>query len=288
MDEKLLRFFKKIGYNDAIAFENASLRDMIINRKEHSWLININATEIININSVMNLKKLCKDGIDDVKKIEIRLFYETLSEEGVLEYFLYFIDQLIESSPSLSSIDKDKIHIDGEIIVVEVLSKIEETTLKRECKKIFKKMEELGITGYEVSFVINEEEREEIKRIIEKTKTEVKVVRPVVQENKENSWKNRVKVDYQREGVVPISSIDREENAVNLEAYIFDAEFNQLTKKDGSFAFSIDIVFIVDDIVIPFVLNSAKLIYLLSYEISTSIAVEFDKYVLNICSPVES
>lgn len=234
MDEKLLRFFKKIGYNDAIAFESASLRDMEINRKEHSWLININAKEIININSLMNLKKLCKDGIDDVKRIDIRIFYEELKAEDVLEYFLYFIDQLIESSPSLSSINKDKIRIDDEIIIIEVLSKIEETTLKRECKKIFKKMEEFGISGYEVSFVINEAEREEIKRIIEKEKTEVKVVRPVVQENKENSWKNRVKVDYQREGVVPISSIDRDENAVNLEAYIFDAEFNQLTKKDGN------------------------------------------------------
>ena len=89
MDEKLLRFFKKIGYNDAIAFESASLRDMEINRKEHSWLININAKEIININSLMNLKKLCKDGIDDVKRIDIRIFYEELKPEDVLEYFLY-------------------------------------------------------------------------------------------------------------------------------------------------------------------------------------------------------
>lgn len=234
MDEKLLRFFKKIGFNDAIAFENASLRDMEINRKEKTWLINIKSTEVININSVMNLKKLCKDGIDDVKRIDIKLFYDEIDNESVLEYFIYFIDQLIESSPSLSTINKDKIHIDDEIIIIEVLSKIEEATLKKECKKIFKKLEELGITGYEVSFVINEEEAKEIKQIIEKEINEVKVVRPVVKENKENSWKNRTKVEYQREGVVPIISIDRDENAVNLEAYIFDAEFNVLTKKDGN------------------------------------------------------
>ena len=40
------------------------------------------------------------------------------------------------------------------------------------------------------------------------------------------------KVEYQREGVVPISSITQDENAVNIEAYIFGSEFNQLTKKD--------------------------------------------------------
>ena len=34
MDEKLLRFFKLVNYNDAIAFENASLKDMIVNTKE--------------------------------------------------------------------------------------------------------------------------------------------------------------------------------------------------------------------------------------------------------------
>ena len=234
MDEKLLRFFKLIGFNDIIAFEDASLKDMIINRKEHTWLLRINAKNIINVNSMINLKNLCKDGVDDVKKISIQMFYENMDSESVLEYFLYYIEQLIASSPSLSSIDKDKIRIDDEVIIVEVLSKIEETTLKRECKKIFKQMEEMGITGYEVSFIINEEEREKIKKIIEKEKNEVTFTIPKAVDKKENSWKNRPKVEYQREGVVPISSIDRDENAVNLEAYIFDAEFNVLTKKDGN------------------------------------------------------
>ena len=57
MDEKLLRFFKLIGFNDIIAFEEASLKDMVINRKEHTWLLRINAKNIINVYSNV-LRKL--------------------------------------------------------------------------------------------------------------------------------------------------------------------------------------------------------------------------------------
>ncbi len=49
-----------------------------------------------------------------------------------------------------------------------------------------------------------------------------------------------------------------------------------------------DIVFIIDCTSVPFVLTSAKLKYLLSLEISVSIAMVLPKYVLNISFPVLS
>ena len=60
MDEKLLRFFKLVGYNDVIAFENAHLKDMVINKRENTWTLRINAKSIINLTSILNLKKLCR------------------------------------------------------------------------------------------------------------------------------------------------------------------------------------------------------------------------------------
>lgn len=233
MDEKLLRFFKLVNFNDVIAFENATLKDMIVNRKENTWTLRITAKEIISVKAMINLTKLCADGVDDVKKIFIQMYYENMAPVDILEYFLYFIDTIIENNPSLSGLNKDSIRIDDDIIIIEVLSKIEETVLKKECKKIMKKMADLGITGFDVSFVINEEEVKQVRETIEKEKENVKIPRVIVNDEKPK-WTPKKKVDYQREGIVPISSIDRDENAVNLEAYIFDTEFNQLTKKDGT------------------------------------------------------
>jgi len=41
MDEKLLRFFKLVNYNDVLAFEQATLKDMVVNRKENTWTLRI-------------------------------------------------------------------------------------------------------------------------------------------------------------------------------------------------------------------------------------------------------
>ena len=233
MDEKLLRFFKLVNYNDAIAFENASLKDMIVNTKDNSWTLRIIADNIININSIINLKKLCADGVDKVDKINIEISYNSLNPDDVLEYFIYFFNKVINQNPSLSGVNTDKIKIDDEVIIVEVTSKIEETTLKKECKKISRNLESLGIHGFEISFVINEAEKEAIRKQIEKEKEEV-VIPKRIENNDKPKWQAKKRVEYQRNGIVPISSITREENSVNLEAYVFDSEFNALTKKDGT------------------------------------------------------
>ncbi len=233
MDEKLLRFFKLVNYNDAIAFENASLKDMIVNTKDNSWTLRIIADNIINISSIINLKKLCADGVDKVDKINIEISYNSLNPDDVLEYFIYFFNKVINQNPSLSGVNTDKIKIDDEVIIVEVTSKIEETTLKKECKKISRNLESLGIHGFEISFVINEAEKEAIRKQIEKEKEEV-VIPKRIENNDKPKWQAKKKVEYQRNGIVPISSITREENSVNLEAYVFDSEFNALTKKDGT------------------------------------------------------
>ena len=235
MDEKLLRFFKKINFNDAIAFENCRLKECAINRKENTWTIRIIGDELVPVQSVTRLKTLCAEGLEDVNKIFIEIEYEHLDPELVLDYFLYYLDIIIKDSPSLSGLNKDNIKIDDDIIIVEVTSKSEETLLKRESKKIMKKLDTLGIHNFDVTFVINEEAQKEIRKIIEKTKEDVVVPRIVASTNDDKpKWQQRKKVEYEREGIVPISSIDREENAVNIEAYVFDAEFNQLTKKDGT------------------------------------------------------
>ena len=239
MDEKLIRFFNKINYNDIAQFEEAKLVNMVINKKENTWLLNINAKEIIDIDAMIKLIKICNEGIDNVKKINIVMNYDNLDSNKVLDYFIYFIMEVIKENPSLSGIKENDFSIDDEVIIVNVTSKIEETILKKECKKIMNKLSDLGIRDYDVSFVLNEDDAEEIRNLIEKEKTNVKIPRPIISSEDKPKWVVRKKVEYSRDGVVPISSLIQDENAVDVEAYIFDATFDQLTKKDGNILYLI-------------------------------------------------
>lgn len=233
MDEKLIRFFNKINFTDIEAFVDSKLREVVVNKKLNTWLIRIDAKEIINLESMIKLVRLCSNGIDDVKKIMIEMHYENLDNEMVLSYFTHYLGELINSTPSLVSINLDKITIDGEVIIVPVGSKTEETNLKREVKKIMATLETLGINGFIVSFIVDEKMEKEIKDKIEKEKENVIIPKTIKVEEKP-AWTPKKKVDYSRDGIVPISSLNQDENAVELEAYIFDATFDQLTKKDGN------------------------------------------------------
>ena len=112
MDEKLLRFFKLINFNDVLSFEDAKLKDMVVNRRENSWTLRIMAPNIIPVNSMLRLKTLCAEGVDEVDKIYIEMLYDAFDSELVMEYFLYYLDKTIEDNQSLSAINKDLIKID--------------------------------------------------------------------------------------------------------------------------------------------------------------------------------
>lgn len=233
MDDRLQRFFNKIHFNDTIPFENTKFIEMAIKENGNVWVLRLHAPDIIPVETMTKLVDMCSEGLNDVKQILIEMSYDNLNENTILDYFIYYVNKVIVNSPSLSGINTDTFTIKNNTILINVTSKIEEATLKKESKKILKNMELLGINGVNIEFKINEADKKEIKEIIEKQKKEVKAVRVVVEEQKP-AWQQRKKVEFQREGVVPIVSINQEENAVNLEAYIFDSEFNVLKKKDGN------------------------------------------------------
>ena len=232
MDEKLLRFFKKINFNDVASFDEVKLVNCVVNSKNNTWTINLKSEEIVSATSMNNLKTLCLNGVDDVKHIYINIEYSNYDPDLVLDYFIYYLDKVINENSSLKSIDKDTIKVEDNIISIDVLSDSEKKLLTKLSKNIFEDMSDMGISGYKLVININEEERESIKKQIEKDKTQVVVPEPIITEEKKK-WVPKKKVDFQREGVVPISSIVKEENAVNLEAYVFSNEPTTINKKDG-------------------------------------------------------
>ena len=93
MDEKLLRFFKKINFNDVESFDECKLKECSINKKDNTWTLKIESPNLVNVNSVIKLINLCRDGIDSVDHIYIQMIYESLNPNDVLEYYIYFFNQ---------------------------------------------------------------------------------------------------------------------------------------------------------------------------------------------------
>ena len=145
MDERLLRFFKKINFNDISSFDECTLKECVVNKKENYWTLRITSENIININSLISLIALCKDGVDDVKKINIEMFYNNEKDEDILDYFLYYFNKEASNNKSLSTIDVDKITCVDKVINIEVSTKMDEKNIKSIQNRIFKQINELGI-----------------------------------------------------------------------------------------------------------------------------------------------
>ena len=85
MDDKLIRFFNKIGFNDVDNFKNSKVEKVTINTSDETWNVYIRNTEPVNVDSVMNLINIAKNGIDEVKGIKVLDGYDIMYDE-VLDY----------------------------------------------------------------------------------------------------------------------------------------------------------------------------------------------------------
>ncbi|HQC83478.1 MAG TPA: PolC-type DNA polymerase III [Bacilli bacterium] len=235
MDEKLLRFFKKINFNDVESFDECKLKECSINKKDNTWTLKIESPNLVNVNSVIKLINLCRDGIDSVDHIYIQMIYESLNPNDVLEYYIYFFNQEKKHDKSLNVVDVDNIKINDNTFIVETLSSIESKIVNKVSRNILDNMSKLGIRGYKVETTINEVEKKRIQEEIEREKASVQapVYQPYTGEE-EHKWVPKKKIDYKREGIVSISSIKKDENSCNIDAYVFGSEFTTLiSKKDN-------------------------------------------------------
>ena len=104
MDDKLVRFFNKIGFNDIDSFKDSKVTKVTINKLDETWNVYITNKRVVNINSVIKLMNIAKKGIEDVKEINIIFDNEVVTEDSIIEYFRYILNELVKKSPSLLSI----------------------------------------------------------------------------------------------------------------------------------------------------------------------------------------
>ncbi len=238
MQEKLAKFFDSIGYKDSEGyFNDAHISKVVLNKKKESFEVFIENDRPINPLATFELLKASKNGINGEKKCHINFIYNDMDDEDILEAFKVLLGDLIIKRPSLVSLENKNISIDDDFIIIELDSKSEEyDMLQKEIKGLVEGLVELGFYEMEITTAINHDNERKIQEEIEadrNRKIEIDYNPEPSYESSSNGWTPRKKVSYSREGVVTIDSIDREENSVNLEAYIFGSEFNQLKTKDG-------------------------------------------------------
>ena len=237
------RFFNSIGFVDKDgAFLEATISKVVLNRQKESFEVFIENEKPINPVATLELTKCAKRGINGKSKCHINFIYNEMEDEDILEAFKVLLGELIAKRPSLVSLENKNISIDDDFIIVELDSRSEEfDILKKEIRGLSQGLVELGFYDMEITTAINKENEKKIQDEIEADRTrkiEVSYEEPVNNSNY-NSYGNKgnfvpkKKVEYSREGLVTIESINVEENNVHLEAYIFGSEFNQLKTKDG-------------------------------------------------------
>ncbi len=238
MEEKMLNFLKSIGFTDENKdFEGASISKVILNKKDNSFNVFIENEKPLSPKATFSLLQCAKKGIRGENPCHVHFIYNDVDDQDILEAFKVLLSDLILKRPSLVSLENKNITIDDDFIIIELDSRSEiADMLKKEIKNLVSGLVAMGFYEMEITTALNKENEKKIQEEIEEAKNRpIAIVKEEESsyKNDSNGWGNKKKVDYSREGVVTIGSIDREENNVNLEAYIFGSEFNQLKTKDG-------------------------------------------------------
>lgn len=225
MDDKLLRFFKKIEFKEDLYsfFNGAKVKQVVVNSKEKKWTIYLVLENLIPTD-VYDMLVYCSKSVKEVDHISF--VFEVLNKSDLLnDYFMYLLNKIALDCPMIASIFDNEIVVNNDKIIVEVINKIELDKFNTILDKLVKKLKDLGFSDVEIETKLNEEKREKVKELI---KTE-----DVVVEEKKNGPRVILGNPIKGKSML-IRDVIAEENNVVFEVYVFaDPEFRE-TKNGGN------------------------------------------------------
>lgn len=221
MDDKLLRFFSVINFQDDKYpfFTDAKVKKVIVDDVKKEWIIHLSLVDLIPIDIFKEMYESSKN-IKDVEKVHFVFSFK--NDCGYLiDYYNYYFNILSAACPMLESIKENKILIENNTITVDVLNKSEEKKLISLKPNITKFLCNMGFKDFELKTTVNKEARENFQKAVEETK--LKVEEPV---------KSKVVFGGLIKGETKkINNIISEEENVVLEAYVFGLEIRDIQNK---------------------------------------------------------
>ena len=222
MDDRLLRFFNVINFDkdDYHFFEGAKVKKVVVNNDSKEWIVYL---DLIKLFPASIFKKMYENSknIEDVNKVHFVFTFED-SDNLLLDYYKYYFNILILSCPMLESMKDNEISINDNEITIDVINVAEEKKIKSLKKNIIKFLKDMGFTEVSLIININEEARENVKKMLEQ---EVKKEVP-----KEKTAKlifgNPIKGEPTK-----IINIFGEESNVIICGYVFGFEIKDIQNK---------------------------------------------------------
>ena len=231
MNDALTRFFNSINFkpSNEEAFKNVLIEKVVLNKKNESFTVHLNSHSLIDLKEIKKLVSCASKGINGDKKCRLVFSYESITDDDINSYISEIINNLAKKRPSLTSLQNTVIEKDGEIIIIEVTSKIEESEINKEAKKICSELLSYGLPELIITTRLNDDKRDEIVNEIKKSKEEVKI------EDIKQEESNIILGKHMDGEVLEINNLITETKKAIVEAYIFGLETVEKDGKRGPF-----------------------------------------------------
>lgn len=223
--EELQRFLNSIEFTYTEEFSNTVIKKVVLNRETKVYNVYLKSTNVLEYETVTELFRCAKKGINGKDLCYITLLYENITENDMLEYAKKILSGIIFEHPSLMGLENSLKSIDDYVITLEVGSEIEKSSLNNYKKEICEELKNYGIGDFAVDVLVNEEIGQEIREEIEASK----IVQP---EKKEDS---PVIFGFHKDGeVTSIKNIYGEQKNIIIEGYIFGIDASARKGQKGT------------------------------------------------------
>ena len=230
MNGELKRFLTKINYENIDIFNSAKVLKVTVNSSKDTMTVYIENEVPIESEYIDKLFDCVSNGIDGVTKLVVKISYNNITNNDVLNCFKYLFNRILISHPSLEGIKEEDIAINNNIINIDVTSKLEVLNIKEEKEKLIKSLKHFGFDNISIDIKINEEKKKNVIKEIEITK-EI----PIIRNKKENTKKIDSNILYGREikgNTTIINDIVDEMKDVIVEAFVFGIDTRENEKLD--------------------------------------------------------
>ncbi len=233
------KFFNKINFTNIEPFKDTDVEKIVVHKLDSTWTIYLTNHKPLDVLAISELKTICKNGFDKVKRIDFEIKNETITNDDLLSYMKYYLDILSTKSPALKSLKGNSIKVEDKNITVEVSNTVEQNLIMSKKDKIIEWFKHMGFESITIETEINDNKRKKIKEEIEELKSKIEVKAPTIAyEEKKKTPVLEVKgtalfgVAFDDAKIIPISSITDEKRGVCICAYITDIKAIESQRSD--------------------------------------------------------